>query len=284
MRGLSPSHLLLLFCFVIITRLSCSESGEIVTVMYRKRMQHLAEMNYVGILSIKHILDVGASDGYWTKFASTLFPSAEFFQIEGNPYLHKVLQETGIDFEISVVGADTEKGRPVSFNVKPKPATEERFIFNTEHTGDAADANADLAEELTLSQSRMTTIDDIAARRGLAPFQLLRLNLQGGEFEALQGASRTLQAVEFVLLEVPVHQYHPGAASFQDLDGFLARRGFRMYDIMDLRYSQPRTDLDVHYQVPTLVQYDVLWAREDSKVFSGVCLYRYVSVCMSVCM
>lgn len=43
-----------------------------------------------------------------------------------------------------------------------------------------------------------------------------------------------------------------------------------MYDILDLRYSQPRTDMDVFYQVPTLVQFDVLWAKEESRVFSGV--------------
>jgi hypothetical protein len=42
-----------------------------------------------------------------------------------------------------------------------------------------------------------------------------------------------------------------------------------MYDIMDLRYSQPRTDVDEFYQVPTLVQFDVMWAREDSVVFTG---------------
>jgi hypothetical protein len=66
-----------------------------------------------------------------------------------------------------------------------------------------------------------------------------------------------------------VHQYHPGAATFAECDALLTSHGFRMYDIFDLRYDQKRTDMDPVYQVPTLVQYDVLWAKEDSVVFRG---------------
>lgn len=66
-----------------------------------------------------------------------------------------------------------------------------------------------------------------------------------------------------------MHQYHPGAATFAECDALLTSHGFRMYDIFDLRYDQKRTDMDPVYQVPTLVQYDVLWAKEDSVVFRG---------------
>jgi FkbM family methyltransferase len=247
------------------------------TVMYRKRMQNIAEMNYVGILSITHILDIGAGDGYWTKFASALFPSAEFFLIDGNPYLHQVLQETGNEFDISVVGAPREKGQFISFVAKTEPPNEERIIFDTATAQDVVtDVTTDRSKEeeeeerAKFKQARITTIDDVVMKRGLSSFQMLRLNLQGREYEALEGASETLKTAEFVLVEVPVHQYHPGAASFQDLTVLLARQGFRVYDILDLRYSQPRTDMDEMYQVPTLVQYDVLWAREESEVFRGV--------------
>ena len=262
------SMVLLLAHLIVI---SCQDN-EPVTVMYRKRMQHIAEMNYVGILSINHILDVGASDGYWTDFASKLFPTSKFFMIEGNPYLHQTLTKTGHGFAISVVGADHAKDQAISFVVK-KQQSQTTFPSEEQATADTVESKdvTAITEELRASQARVTTttIDDIVTERGLAPSQLIRFNLRGQEFAALQGANKTLHTAEFVLIEVPLHQYHPGAASLADLNSFLSLRGFRIYDILDLRYSQPRTDLDVFYQVPTLVQFDVLWAREDSRVFSG---------------
>jgi hypothetical protein len=117
--------------------------------MYRKRMQHLAEMNLMGVLSITRVLDVGASDGYWSLFASRLFPTAKFFLIDGNPYLQKTLQDTGLAYDISVVGsdADAERGRLVKFVDK----------FDGIDGVDEVDG----VGESGLGQWHMTTIDDV---------------------------------------------------------------------------------------------------------------------------
>ena len=239
---------------VLITLVGCVDSSQgqdAVTEMYKIRMRHIAEMNYMKVLSIDHILDIGASDGYWTTFASSIFPSANFFLIEGNPYLHQTLLRMGWDFSISVVGAESDMGKPVTFVID----------------ADGKDNSQASLDEL--AESTLTTIDEIVEKRAPRPFKLLRFNLRGQEFEALQGAKNTLKMAEFVILEVAMHQYHHNAPSFADLNNFLSLLGFRMYDILDLRYSQPRTDMDLLYQIPTLVQIDVIWAKLDSKVFNG---------------
>jgi len=62
---------------------------------------------------------------------------------------------------------------------------------------------------------------------------ILKLDLQGYELEALKGASDLLPRVKVVMLEVEFVELYEGAPLFADVDGFLRGCGFRLYNIYD---------------------------------------------------
>jgi hypothetical protein len=67
------------------------------------------------------------------------------------------------------------------------------------------------------------TLDDLGLDRNS---NLLVLDLQGAEFEALQGGSETLRSIEYILTEVNRRELYSGIKQVNDLDSFLRLQGF----------------------------------------------------------
>ncbi len=67
----------------------------------------------------------------------------------------------------------------------------------------------------------MQTIDSIVEKHKLGPVQFLKLDVQGAELLALQGAKKTLVNVEILQVECPVMNYNQGAPSFANLSVIL---------------------------------------------------------------
>lgn len=86
----------------------------------------------------------------------------------------------------------------------------------------------------------ITTIDEIVARENLPLPQLIKMDTQGSELAALQGAVETLRHVEILLLETWfVRDYGPGTPLFMEIANWLAKHQFFLLDIGDC-YRDPR--------------------------------------------
>jgi FkbM family methyltransferase len=73
-------------------------------------------------------------------------------------------------------------------------------------------------------------IDDLVAERALpAPFAI-KADVEGAELRVLDGATRTLEQTELVLLEVNFFQFLPGQPEFADVVAYMKERGFVPYD------------------------------------------------------
>eukprot|EP00977_Amphora_coffeiformis_P014235 scaffold3941_cov223-Amphora_coffeaeformis.AAC.3 len=87
----------------------------------------------------------------------------------------------------------------------------------------------------------------------------LKLDVQGSELLVLQGATQLLQTVTFIQFEVSAVEYNSGgAACWSDLDHFLQRHGFRLYDFGDKVYNADA------FHTQGVGQLDVLYYRPDS--------------------
>jgi FkbM family methyltransferase len=71
-----------------------------------------------------------------------------------------------------------------------------------------------------------TTVDQLAADNGFDGLDLLNVDLQGAELQALRGSTTTLQEMKYVYTEVNRDAVYEGAALIGELDAFLAERGF----------------------------------------------------------
>jgi FkbM family methyltransferase len=84
------------------------------------------------------------------------------------------------------------------------------------------------------------TVDRIVAELGPdwseCGFNFMRLNIQGAEMLALRGASKTLENMDLLYVEVNFDERYPGAPSAKEIESWLATRGFTAVE----RYKHDR--------------------------------------------
>lgn len=64
-------------------------------------------------------------------------------------------------------------------------------------------------------------------------FNLLNMNIQGGEIDALTGGPETLEGIELIVTEVNFHEFYESCAQQADLDALL--RSHRFHQVTELR-------------------------------------------------
>jgi len=106
------------------------------------------------------------------------------------------------------------------------------------------------------TRQRAQTLDGFLQRSGwLAPFELVKLDVQGAELAILAGGPTVLANAEFVLMEMPfASQYNSGAPSFAEYVTFMDRAGFVPFHLPEL-----------HRSAGLVVQIDIVWTRRGSR-------------------
>ncbi len=177
----------------------------------------------------KCIFDCGASVGYWSYEVSKLFPGSQIVAIEPNS---KVLPQTKKNLA----------------SVTPKVIIEECALGAS--SGDAY-LNIWDNDQMKMSGSslkghvygdpkekmkvRLDTLDNLCKKHGLKP-DLVKLDLQGGEREALKGAETVLQVAEVVMIEFGCLHAYIDRATPLDLMDTMYKNDYCLYDIIDLIY------------------------------------------------
>jgi FkbM family methyltransferase len=248
-------HVLLL-CLILWTT-----NAERFSKLFDSRMQELALACHTSGIEVKSIVDVGANTGDFTRLMIRLFPEASVHMVEANKELAKTLKLVGKPFDIALVG---DKEKEIQFHVHKDAHTggsiyrEHRYKYRR-------------PENINVNTVPMTTIDKILDARGIQHVDVLKLDIQGAEYLALRGAKTCLRSAQIVISEAPIMQYNPGSPSFTDVNILLELNGFRLYDIIDLRHMPlARAGADNQTLHRTLVQFDAIWAKTDSKLFTDV--------------
>jgi FkbM family methyltransferase len=80
----------------------------------------------------------------------------------------------------------------------------------------------------------VVTLDAWAADSSVARIDAMKLDTQGSELDILRGATRALQDVRHLEIEVAFNEIGKGAPLFGEVDGFLRARGFALWRLRDL--------------------------------------------------
>lgn len=194
------------------------------------------------------IVDAGANRGQFALVAARRFPRARIICIEplGGPAAaaERVLRaHRAFSLIRSAVGAregtaafHVTQSDDSSSLLKPTAAQLEAF------------PNTQVDTSVTVP---VRTLDALLKGENLPPPALLKLDVQGGEFEALQGAQSVLASFSSVLVECSFVQLYEGQALAGQVLSHLAERDFRMTAIYSLQ-------LDRHGR---LIQADMLFDR-----------------------
>lgn len=193
----------------------------------------------------KQVMDVGASKGEWTKSILSIYPNSKFLMVEANNFFEPLLKEIDQTYEIAMI----------SDKISPNA---EFYIGNGDSAGSSMHReNSHHPFHKIIRPSH--TIDELAQKHAWTP-EILKIDIQGSEFQALRGAAKVLKTATIVFIEAPIHNFNQGAASFRQISALLARAGFELYDMFGFNH--------VNYY---MIQFDAVYVKRSSSLWSKTC-------------
>lgn len=172
------------------------------------------------------IFDVGASNGWWSRHAARIYPSAAF-------HLFEPLADAVPEYERGLSQATREIETCVlhSHALGSTRTTLEIDVFEDPSGSSLVRLPGSARRRIPVT---VQTIDDLV-RSGAAPIpSLLKLDVQGFEAHVLQGAARSLPQVDMVFVEAWLYRgYGPETPLLTELIPWLATFGFSLFDFGD---------------------------------------------------
>lgn len=165
--------------------------------------------------SFRTIIDAGANVGQFARAAAETWPEARIFSYEALP-------------EVAAAFADNLHDLASRVHIEQVALGSQEGVISFHRTPYSLQSSAlkplHLASEPV--EVAMRCLDEALQDLPIHSPALLKLDLQGYELEALQGAEDLLRRVDYVLLETAFRPSYEGEPSFNEVHAFLIKRGF----------------------------------------------------------
>jgi FkbM family methyltransferase len=201
---------------------------------------------------LRTIVDVGANRGQFALVAARRWPSAVLICLEplGKPRktLRRALRRHSRLKVIDAAASDAS-GTAVLHVSRSDDSSSLRAITDRQTLLFPG------TEEVGTVPVRTVRLDEVIAIRVHERPALLKIDVQGGELDALHGATGLLPTIDFVLVESSFTELYAGQALADDVIRFLQSQGFALSAVLaptvgrdgvvvqaDLLFTQVRTD------------------------------------------
>ncbi len=169
--------------------------------------------------SFNTVVDVGASDGSWTRLLLPHFPACQYLLIEAQAVHEESLErfareQRNVQFALA---AAADRVGEINFD-------------GSDPFGGRASVTPFATHNLTVP---VTTIDHEVGARGLRGPYLLKLDTHGFEVPILGGGERTLADTEVLVIECYNFRIAPECLLFNEMCDYLKRFGLRCIDLVD---------------------------------------------------
>jgi FkbM family methyltransferase len=201
-------------------------------------------------VDVATVLDVGASNGCWSRECIRAFPNAEYILFEPQPVHGNALDAFAVACE-----------QKVNVVKKAVGASDGETLFDAADPFGGALATSVAPHTITV---QLTTIDSSLAQMCTKAPYLLKLDTHGFEKSILEGATDTLKACEALIIEAYNYRISGEALLFWELCAYLFQKGFRPIDLVDVTH-RPHDD--------SLWQIDLVFVRSSWGGFN-YCSYR----------
>jgi FkbM family methyltransferase len=174
---------------------------------------------------LRVVVDGGANVGDWTSAVLDVIRPDVVHAFEPFPELAACLEDRFQDVSGVIVHA-AALGRAAgrsTLNVT-RHSHNASLRSPTEEAQRLLGSDADIVEKIDVP---VVALSEVIAE----PIDLLKLDLQGYELEAIAGAGQALATTSWVLIEVSLRSLYEGEASFVELDRALVDHGFRLMNL-----------------------------------------------------
>jgi FkbM family methyltransferase len=173
----------------------------------------------------KHIVDIGANHGTWTREALIHFPNSHYTLIEPQYWLKSSIQD--------VIDANPK----VQFHAFGAGEKEGTFMFTIVDRDDSCSfrytkEEAD-KEGFKQVEIPVTTLNNLLAKSDLPIPDIIKIDAEGLDIEVLKGASDFFGKTEIFMVEAGVVN-KMFENSFLNIINFMDEKGYRLYEITDL--------------------------------------------------
>lgn len=181
------------------------------------------------------LVDGGANNGSTTALFLKRFPDAQIHAFEPNPamveqYRSRFGDLPNVQLHPVALGARDE---PIQFNIL-QYANSSSILQPTALNQQAhAPGLMTIDEQITVPMQRLDSL--FSAEQSI---DLLKLDLQGYELEALKGCEGCLQQVKAISTEVEFVPLYEGQPLFSEIALYLRDHGFYLFNLYDL-WTQP---------------------------------------------
>lgn len=185
------------------------------------------------------IFDLGANVGLYSLLAAAYNPRATVHAFEPTPELVDRLR----------VNLALSRLSNVVVNPQAVGATNGRIYLHYSSGSDGSNEGMNyVSSSPTDTAVEVTTLDAYCAAHGIEHIDLMKIDIEGGEFDALEGAANLLQrhAINCVLFELLDWAVQRGGHTPRELLELFVRQGYQLYDLQrnHLRPIDPTTYVD----------------------------------------
>lgn len=183
---------------------------------------------------VKYIFDCGANIGQTTARYRQLFPNATIYSFEPTEKTFNILYET---FK------NNDFVKPQQLAVSNINGNQQFFVYEDSQLNSlsAIDAPSDTymsssMESVEYTKVSSITLDEFCVRDKIGRVDILKMDIQGGELLALQGAVNLLQkqAIDLIYLEVNFRKLYEHQAYFYEINKFLQENKYTLYGVYNL--------------------------------------------------
>lgn len=174
-------------------------------------------------LDPSYVVDVGANRGRWTEMAKEVFPRARFLLVEPQPEMREPLD---------ALCRRLPDVRWVECAAGAREETRVQTIWaDLEGSSFLPHPQADRLASGEQRPARVRRLDDLLAEDGGRVPDLVKLDVQGFELEALAGCPSIFGRTELLVLETSLFAFLPDLPILREVIEFMAARGYEIYDL-----------------------------------------------------
>ena len=192
-------------------------------------LERLTNMKSIGF-DPKVVVDGGASIGHWSYEVRKIFTKTQILAVEPNAEcsiigdgFFNLFKNSLVLSIIKSLGSENKVG---FLNIWDNPETKMSGSSIREHV------QGDPKKKLEINVRKLDDILDSHKIRA----DVIKLDLQGYELEALKGSENSLKYCELAIIEFGCLQAYIDRTTPKDLLNFMYERDFLLYDIVDLIY------------------------------------------------